>query len=108
MPDMIRGLTYTLRITVPVDLSNITACELWIGITLNNRLCHTLDELSITSEDNSSIISYTLTEEESINLLGEQIHIQCRWRNSDGTIAGTKRTAVKIESAIWNKEMART
>ena len=105
MSDMIRGLTYTLRITVPVDLSNITACELWIGITLNNRLCHTQDELSITSEDNSSVISYTLTESESLKLQGEQIRVQCRWQMPDGTIAGTKRATVKIEPALWDQEM---
>lgn len=106
MSDLIRGLTYTLNIEVPADLSKVTACELWIGVTLNSRLCHTLSDLKIEANDTGgSVISYTLTEAESLKLQGEQIRVQCRWSMPDGTIAGTKRATVNVAAALWDQEM---
>lgn len=104
---MIRGLTNTIRITVPADLSEITECELWIRRSddFRDAICKDMDELSIDADADESVISYTLSEDESLNLTGKSVYLQCRWKYSDGTVAGMKRAEIRIEPALWKEAM---
>lgn len=104
MSDMIRGLTHTLRITVPVNLSNITACELWIDSTAGNRIKHNMDDLEITS-GTESVITYKLAEAESLKFKSRYVTVQCRWKYPDGSISGTTCADILIEPAIWDGEI---
>ena len=103
----VRGLTPTIQVSLPVDLSNIDACELWIDLTSrpDGRIVHGQNDLNIKSTNGGAVVSYKLTEEESLKLRGPEILIQIRWKYPDGTIAGTSIAPVHIDSALWNEAM---
>jgi hypothetical protein len=104
---MIRGLTHTIRITVPTDLSEVTECELWIRRSddFRDTICKDMDELSIDADADESVISYTLSENESLNLTGNSVYLQCRWKYPDGTVSGMKRAEIRIDPALWKEAM---
>ena len=104
---MIRGLTNTIRITVPADLSDVIKCELWIRRSddFRDTICKGMDKLSIDAGADESVISYTFSEDESLNLTGKSVYLQCRWKYPDGAVVGMERVEIRIDPALWKEAM---
>ena len=100
MANIIRATTPTIKYTFHhVDVSDIT--KAYMTIVMGSEVVLEKDLAQATVEEDA--LSWTLTQQETLDMSGCRVSVMLNWKLSDGTRGASARTTLFMESNDKNE-----
>lgn len=96
-----QGTTPYLQIAVADDLSDAAVIYITIKQGKTSIMNLTGERIATTFENGVSVLTAHLTQEETLKLTEDMVHLQVRWKNADLEAYETEIIRVRISEALY-------